>query len=302
GNVSGQWTHANVPATTPATDAALTNPDPDWNHAWFSILPVTPLPSITESVIINGYSQTGSTANTNAVTLGLNNVLRIELTGGGADANGLTFNTGSSTVQGLVINNFGGNNGSGILFFSAGNLAAGNYLGTDVSGTLDRGNQQGVRMIGASAGGNTVGGLTPSDRNLISGNNLSGVSILAGPANVVLGNLIGTDRSGTRDRGNNEGVTVAAGNNSGGNSIAGTAALGNTGLGIQIDGGGAPNARIGGTTAGAGNLVSGNGTIGIWFNVPSAGARVEGNLVGTDITGTLDLGNGTDGIQAGAAG
>ncbi len=113
-------------------------------------------------------------------------------------------------------------------------------------------------------------------RNIISANN-TGIALNGSPNARIQGNFIGTN-------------------------AAGTAALGNTGFGIQVDGAASANTQIGGTSAGAGNLVSGNTATGIWVNVTSAGTRVEGNLVGTDLTGMIDLGNGMDGIFANSVG
>jgi hypothetical protein len=81
-----------------------------------TISPTTALPTITDPVIIDGYTQPGASANTNAAGsgLGLNTVLQIELNGtsAGATASGLIISGGNSTVRGLVVNRF---NRAGIL-------------------------------------------------------------------------------------------------------------------------------------------------------------------------------------------
>ena len=51
---------------------------------------------------------------------------------------------------------------------------------------------------------------------------------------------------------------------------------------------------IGGTTAGAGNLISGNSDGGILLG---GGSLVVGNTIGTDITGTIAIGNGLAGVE-----
>ena len=95
-------------ATTTATDdASIADIDPDWPHSWYSIQLTSPLPAITNPIVIDGYSQPGSIANTNPVGQGLNSVLKIEIDGENAGelSNGLIQITGGdSTVQGLVIN------------------------------------------------------------------------------------------------------------------------------------------------------------------------------------------------------
>src|SRR5215207_7901234 len=103
-----------------------------------TISPTSPLPLITEPVIINGYSQPGSSANT--LAKGTNAVLTIELdgskAGSGIDANGLSINAKNTVVKGLVINSF---SLSAIRLLGGveanGTKIQGNFLGTDPAGT-----------------------------------------------------------------------------------------------------------------------------------------------------------------------
>ena len=141
----------------------------------------------------------------------------------------------------------------------------GNYVGTDVTGTQYLGNTRDGLIIN-NAPNNIVGGTESGSRNLISGNKERGIYILGADAtgDRVLGNYVGTDVTGTQD-------------------------LGNTSHGIWV---GATYHTIGGTTDAACNLVSGNDATGIYIsNNAATGDRVLGNYVGTDITGTQDLGN-----------
>ena len=71
-----------------------------------TIAPVTSLPAITDAVTIDGYTQPGSSANTNPVGQGLNTVLRIEIAGTGTEGNGLEVRATGVTVRGLVVNRF----------------------------------------------------------------------------------------------------------------------------------------------------------------------------------------------------
>ncbi|HLL87669.1 MAG TPA: hypothetical protein VK324_00035, partial [Tepidisphaeraceae bacterium] len=107
----------------------------------------------------------------------------------------------------------------------------------------------------------TVGGTTPAARNVIAGNQY-GIRLLAN--SVVQGNYIGTDPSGTMAHANV--------------------------YGVELHGN---NATIGGTTAEARNVISGN-TVGIsgLASGTSLLARVLGNYIGTDATGAAPLGNG----------
>jgi hypothetical protein len=147
----------------------------------------------------------------------------------------------------------------------------GNYIGTDLTGTRPLGNGNGIGLEGIS--NSTIGGTAAGAGNVISENRNHGIdSFVIGSGNLAIqGNLIGTDYTGTR-------------------------ALGNTNSGIYI--GGESNVTIGGTTAAARNVLSGNGDDGITTFGTGPGLLIQGNYIGTDITGTRPLGNGGDGINA----
>ena len=153
------------------------------------------------------------------------------------------------------------------------NIVAGNFIGTDATGTSALGIAGDGVFITAAAGSNWIGvnpisGTAFSDMgNVISGTGYDGVQIYDfSNWNVVAGNLIGTD-------------------------VTGTVALGNSGQGVEIDAGSFNN-TIGDTAAGAGNVISANGQNGVLITGPDAkGNLVQSNLIGTDITGTQDLGN-----------
>jgi len=187
----------------------------------------------------------------------------VELNGAlaGSNASGFVISSGSSTIRGFVINRFGG---SGIALRTNGNnLIQGNYIGIDPTGTLRRANFYGVSTSNSS--NNTIGGTTPAARNVISANTFYGIS-LGAAGNQIQGNFIGTN-------------------------AAGTTALGNGLNGVDISGSPAfTNNVIGGTATGAGNLISGN-SIGVRIFVP--GNLVQGNLIGTDVSGTKAVGNGS---------
>src|SRR5262249_28239741 len=112
---------------------------------------------------------------------------------------------------------------------------------------------------------NTLGGLDAADRNLVSGNSGSGIELENGSGNRVQGNLVGTNRSGAATLPN------------GANGVLIVSSAGNT---------------IGGAAAGAGNVLSGNGTNGVTLVLAaSSGNVIQGNYIGTDVAGTHDLGN-----------
>jgi hypothetical protein len=123
--------------------------------------------------------------------------------------------------------------------------------------------------ISIEGGHNVIGGDRSRGRgplgeaNLISGNGGSGIAV-RGADNVIVGNLIGTDLSGTK-------------------------AFGNGYVGVFVTGG--AHNRIGGTDPRDRNIVSGNTWRGITINGPGNGNLIVGNYVGTDISGTISLGN-----------
>ena len=169
---------------------------------------VRPLPDITDSVVIDGYSQGGSRVNT--LDKGNNAVINIVLDGTSAGAaNGLTLASNDSVISGLAIHSFRDPSGTagtghGIIVTGSGNMIAGNFIGTDHTGSTDLGNRRdGIEFRGMNSG-NVVGGSGPETRNLILGNGENGIDFNQSEvsSNSVLGNYIGTDRTGAIDRGN----------------------------------------------------------------------------------------------------
>ncbi len=319
-----------------------TNNNPGTNTITFSI-PGTgvhtislnsPLPDITDPVIIDGYSQPGSSPNTLAV--GNNAALLIELSGNnaGGNANGLTLiNVYDTTIKGLVINLFSGYGiyVDGIGQDNGGIVIEGNFIGTDPTGSLDRGNDLSnvnlYQTIGVKVGGNT-----PAARNLISAS-YSGITTRGTYGTHIQGNYIGTDRHGTSKLGNTfEGVdlqgdhgavigglsesyrNVISGNNRDGillwdpsttlnivlgNFIGvdawGNAVLPNSGDGVHLSN--ATGNTIGGTIPGARNILSGNLEAGVHVSgTGSTGNNVQGNFIGTNAAGTSAFGNGAFGV------
>ncbi|HEY7113259.1 MAG TPA: FG-GAP-like repeat-containing protein, partial [Thermoanaerobaculia bacterium] len=176
----------------------------------------------------------------------------------------LSIKGGSSLVRGLVIN---GHGNAGIVLDSSDNVVEGNVIGLDAAGTAAVG-PLGVAGVRVSSGtGNLIGGTTAAARNVISGVQGPGVNLSGGSGIMVRGNFIGTN-------------------------LAGTAAVANQSEGIYVFG--STGATIGGTAAGTGNLVSGNGNAGI--RIDTTGHVVQGNRIGTDVTGALAIGNGTAGL------
>jgi parallel beta-helix repeat protein len=254
--------------------------------------------------------------------------------GDGVGLAGASGNTIGDTVSGAG-NLISGNLGSGIRLNgeAASNAVLGNFIGTDESGNVELNNHgNGVDLTGDV--NDTIGGTAPGAGNVITGNLGSGINLTAGATgDLVQGNVIGTEESGPNGIGNGgDGVDLAAVEN---NTIGGTTALagnvisGNAGSGIRFsisanrnlvlsneigtDAAGltdVPNFgdgvdlvgasyynTIGGTAAGSRNVISGNLGSGISLDSASRGNLVQGNLIGTDATGSKPLHNSGNGVQ-----
>ena len=142
------------------------------------------------------------------------------------------------------------------------NQVQGNFIGTDVTGTVELGNiGNGITLV--DAGWNLIGGPSPAARNIIAWENLDGIQILGSNAqgNVIQGNFIGTD-------------------------VTGSASLRNVGAGIRVSGG--TNNWIGGTNVGAGNLIEFNGKQGVVVAVGDC--AILGNSIFGNVGLAIDLG------------
>ncbi len=283
-----------------------------------------PLPNVVKPVVIDATTQPGFDTSTHVPV--------VELDGTSAGNNpgsvGFELLNGGTTIRGFVINRFGGD---GIFIgMGNGNTIAGNYIGTDSTGEMASPNSSdGIDVQNSSD--DTIGGGAAADRNVISANPSGGIDMEFVASNTVIeGNYIGTDAAGTMAlatqpegisfsaSGNNNligGTTAGAGNiisgNTGdglvvggapdiviqgnyiGTNAAGTAAIANGDKGILLQ---APGTIIGGITPGAGNLISGNKDNGIALTASAGEVSISGNLIGTDVTGALPLGNGANGI------
>ena len=254
-----------------------------------TIAPTSALPTITGAVVIDGYSQPGASANT--LVAGENAVILIELDGtafsNSANVNGLRLVAGASgsTIRGLAIYGFPVN---GILLNdSDNNVISGNFIGTDATGLVDRGNRNsGIEsQANSNSDGNTIGGTTPAARNLISGNKDGGIHFDSRGINTtVQGNFIGLAADGSALGNSGVGVVFGA-------STSGTLIGGDDAADGSIDG-----------VVGARNFISGNSSYGVYLGGASfGGATIRGNYIGTDVTGTFARANGNVGIFANQA-
>jgi hypothetical protein len=244
-------------------------------------------------------------------------------------ADGIRLRGTSHQIGGTVAaarNVISGNAGNGVTLDEAasGNFVRGNFIGTDSSGAGDLGN--GAEGIGLHGSNNLVGGTTAAERNLISGNGGDGIG-LYGPGvsgNQILNNRIGTNAAGTaaipnegygiraiEGEGNSILLNLISGNeramsledgtvdflvqgNVIGLNAAQTAKLPNHSTGLDISGVGH---LIGGSAAGAGNVIAGNDYSGILLTGAATENRIEGNFIGTNAAGATGLGNAQVGVM-----
>lgn len=241
-----------------ALNAANSNPGADTiafniqGAAPHTIAVLTSLPSIDEPATIDGTTQPGF--------LGLPVIeLRGKIGLIGIDKC-LQSTAGRTVIRGFVINHFR----TGMAFAqSGGNLIEGNLLGTDSSGTSIESNDLGIVI---SSRNNVVGGTTAASRNIISGSR-NGIQFLGDLSNfpngnLVQGNFIGTDATGTTS-------------------------LGNSDVGVQLSF--ARDNTIGGVVKGARNVISGNRDGVSFFS--GGGNLVLGNYIGIDVNRSLGVPN-----------
>lgn len=245
--------------------------------------PGVQLDTITKELIIDGYSQPGTSKN--SLVVGNNANLSIMINGSdytvgdglSYDSNfgsGLTFSgaAAGSLVQGLILNQW---IGAGIRNATSGEIQViGNFVGTDSTGMVQMANGSGV-VIAHSNGsfiGTTpahVASPLPSERNIIAGSfadSSAGIVVVDSSNVTIKNNYIGLDKNGT-------------------------SVLGNSQMGIDIFGAFSTNTniKIGGSTAAERNVISGHTIGGIVFLYSAHNCTVQGNYLGTDATGEVAL-------------
>jgi len=304
GSLRWAITSANNSPGTPTITFNIPTTDPNYNAAngTFTITPLPTtgnncpldqtsgqrvcagLPGLNYGIVLDGYTQPGASPNT--LANGDNAVIKIVISGASAGngPSGIDSPIGAATIRGIDAIGFHTATlptetagGDGITMTSTNNIVEGNFAGVDVSGTNPVPNREGVSDFGG--GQNTIGGTTPQARNLLSGNAVSGFGQADDylPPYLFQGNYLGTDRTGT--------ISVSNGADL---NIAGT------------------NMTIGGTAAGAANLISGTyatsggvggGGPGLQLAMGPGNSftpdsnTIQGNLIGTDSTGAHALGN-----------
>ncbi len=292
----------------------------------WTITPLSDLPYIIRgNITIDGNTQTLAHGDTNPYGP------EIMLYGAGT----IDFAFNIYNVSGIVINGFIISKfiyGIQIAGLQArNNTITGNYIGTNYNASDTLGNYIGIEILGGPKH-TLIGGNTAALRNIVSGNNHIGIRLASCDSNIVAGNYVGVDRTGTYALRNYDGISVegtskyniigsytAGGRNlvSGnvaygipvfgagcdnntiignyiGTDISGSFAIPNT-YGVLFDDGAGYN-LLGGRKTGAGNLLSGNSGYGVFiYNNSTNSDTVTGNLIGTNASGTNAVPN-TNGV------
>jgi len=287
--------------------------------------------NLQDGVVFTNDSASGNIVEGNYIGLAIDGVTALGNQGSGANLG--TFNGLSASNITIANNAISGNAGEGIYFNnSSNNLIEGNFIGTDATGhaQLDR-FQNSLTANGGdgitldhNAGGNTIGGTSAAAGNVISGNNGNGVSVQTGPgasADLFESNVIGVDAFGAADGNGGDGMYVVSGAVTVGSPGAGNVISSNFGYGLALTGGGAVvlgnfigtdstatkslgNAQdgiyitssgntVGGTAAGAGNVIAFNGTGGIGAGVDvftDTANSSRGNSIFSNATLGISLG------------
>jgi hypothetical protein len=324
-----------------AIDLANTNANPseidviDFNITGGGVKVITPatgLPDITQKVTVDASTQPGADCNPRTILVRLDGSSL-------AFGNGLAIigaNASGSVIRGFSVTNFPWR---GLrIIDSDNNILACNNIGLEDDGATIAGNTEtGVSIEGTSSN-NTVGGSSISDRNVISGNSVGLAFYQHGDNSFIYGNYIGLDASGSVAKPNTYmGVAVAetvTGNDIGGvNAGEGNVISGNGSEGVQIDGTSSntvvrgnfigtnpdgtiaiPNTnsginvgssttlnQIGGSVAGARNVIAGNGDHGVALYGTSSETTIQGNYIGINAAGTAAIPNMENGIIIGAS-
>ena len=292
----------------------------------FVIKPVSQLPTNREPVTIDGYTETGASVNTQSNAFNGNVQICID----GASFSdfygaGLEIQSTGIVVRGIAFTHWGGSHSAIEITGGASNVIAGCLVGLNPDGS-DAHAATGILISGSTA--NQIGGSNPADRNVISYNWGGGIAVknAAASNNVIIGNFIGTDLSGTalkinfgsgiliQDAPDNRvgGVQAGGGNVLTGVQVTGSGAIGNIlqgnrigtdvtgtlslkigGTGVSLQG--ALDTLVGGAAPGAGNLICGFGNLGVDIGPGTSGTVLQGNRIGVSATGTA-LPNGYAGV------
>ena len=190
-----------------------------------------------------------------------------------AQRNLISGNTGKGAGGGIYVDGGGGN------------VIQGNFIGTDITGMLRRGNEgRGIAFSGSS--NNVVGGPGAGLGNLISGNRATGVRFIGGAGNLVQANILGLNRTMTEFISNDRGVQLRSSND---NQVLGNLIMGHVYDGVLIWSGSTNNLVQANTIAFNGRGPVGDASESGWAGIWVADAT-RSHLLGNSIYGNARLG------------
>jgi len=250
---------------------AIPGGDPGCDGAGICVIEITGvMPDILSPTTIDGSSQPGN-EDVCLLPIVARPAYKIVLDGDGTQP-GLRpeLNSNGSIIKGLNIRNF---SDAVALIQTQLSVVQCNFIGTDETGTSAIPNTRNAVILGCDADFNLIGGPSPADANLLSGNDIDGVQMYGDipcPAggepddNTVQGNSIGLAKDGLT-------------------------ALGNGFSGVSIFG----DDRFPANNLILDNVIAASSGAGVFIGDFIAGTEVQGNFIGTDPTGSVDLGNAT---------
>ncbi|MCR5424898.1 MAG: right-handed parallel beta-helix repeat-containing protein [Bacteroidales bacterium] len=178
---------------------------------------------------------------------------------------------GSSNRNIMENNLLSGNRSYGLFIVTRAtdsNIFRGNYVGCDASGYNPLPNDVGL-MLAAYAKGNIIGGESPADRNIFSGNRYAGIEVtdFGCDGNRITGNYIGVDATGNAPLPNENGIIVSA----------------------LVH-----NLEV------SRNVVSSNRQFGLLITDRADSVMIYSNIIGSSADTLLPLGNGSAGVMLSA--
>ena len=230
--------------------------DPNASGGVWTISPSSQLPSITETLAIDGYGQGAASPNTAPTFAPGTATITVELGGPGVSSamTGIDISAANTTITGIAIHGFT----TGIHTTGSATALSGNFVGLRADGVTPGANGEGI-VIGPGASGSTIGGLGLGDRLVVSSSNGAGIRIddPSATAISVANTFVGTDASGTLPRSNTVGINVRAVSEIfiGAESAGGNLVANNLGAGVVV-----PTT---GTVTILGNSIHDNGALGI---------------------------------------
>lgn len=228
--------------------------------------------NLSGGIVVNGLSSSGTIIKSNYIGTDSSGLLALP------NENGILLSFGNHcTIGGSVAadrNIISGNTAGGIMMNGTGtraNVVKGNYIGTDKTGLNPLPNYSGI-VLKSQSNSNIFGGITVGERNILSGNIEMGLYIEASDSNIITGNYIGPDVTGTTA------------------FMIGDSMLQSNGIEFNTV---AKHNRLGGYLPEERNVISGNRVYGMVYYGNTSYNPVIGNYIGTDATGSYALPNAT---------